>query len=41
MFKLEEYYFFGIYFCRGFRKLVMRNFGFGIKEMYRGFNIVV
>lgn len=26
-------------FCRGLRKLAMRNLGFGIKEMYRGFNI--
>lgn len=39
MFKPEEYHFFGIYFCRGLRKLAMRNLGFGIKEMYRGFNI--
>ena len=26
-------------FSRGLQKLAMRNLGFGIKEMYRGFNI--
>lgn len=32
-------FFLSCIFCRGLRKLAMRNLGFGIKEMYRGFNI--
>lgn len=35
----KNFIFLSCIFCRGLRKLAMRNLGFGIKEMYRGFNI--